>query len=414
MARQQLTHAVLLARLLRAMPTHVRACISRLRQHGYQTWVVGGAVRDLGLGQKPNDWDLIVDGALEQWLNLFTSTCHVVVRHGVARVRLGASFVDISPLKDAKIPRGPTQARVRADLLQRDLTINAIAVDVDAKSCLDPCNGLRDLVTRVLRTPSSPRSILKADPIRVLRILRLVATLKMARIEKTTAVAMSEQAQHLAACGSERLQLEVMGLLQGANWGRAWLVGQQLGVWRAICPALADFRLAQARRLAARNRTILTQQQKLAALMALYAGDNQRIEVLASKLGMARKKQQELGRLLEAVQSGLQAQQSAVWLRLWCCRVGYETALSATKINGVLGSEGPLLLRRFHRAMRHAPRSLRELAIDGTHLQALGYHAQQIGVVLGFLWQETMLRPSRNRFLWLSRRASAQHATWGH
>lgn len=413
MPQKKLTPTILIARLMRTLPTHVRACLERFNQHGHRAWVVGGALRDLGWRCTPKDWDLAVDGALETWLDLLTSRFAVVVRHGVARVRFNDCWVDISPLKSTHKPKSHWLERLIQDLQHRDLSINAIAVDVASNSCIDPCAGLADLEARILRTPSAAGSIFVSEPIRMLRILRFVSVWG-ARVDLQTQRAMFEHAWRLAECAKERLQSEITKILEGPHWGRAWILGQQLGFWQCLSWTPGALNMRRARLCSSHQRNTWPPAQKLVAMLSCYPTDMLVCQAFFQTLGLAKKRHQYITHLLQAVRSGREAQKSATTLRLWCHRVGYEAALSATQINSRFQAHPSAYLQRFHHAMRHAPRSRLDLAIDGRHLQALGYQARQIGGVLDLLWQDVMQRPSRNRLAWLHARALAQQAVWGH
>lgn len=141
-------------------------------------YMVGGAVRDEILGRDSKDQDYVVVGSSEEEM----------LRMGFTKV--GKDFpVFLHPRtkqeyalarKEQKIAPGHKgfsysweNVSLEEDLLRRDLTINAIAKDMEAGTYIDPYGGVKDLENKVLRHVSDH---FREDPLRVLRIGRFLAT----------------------------------------------------------------------------------------------------------------------------------------------------------------------------------------------------------------------------------------------
>ena len=143
-----------------------------------KTYLVGGACRDLLLGIEPKDKDYVVVGSTEQ----------AMLDQGF--VRVGAQFPTfLHPVTKAEYALARTERKcgightgfvcdfnptvsLEHDLVRRDLTINAIAMDLDTSEFYDPLNGIRDLASKSLRHCSSSFG---DDPLRVLRVARFRA-----------------------------------------------------------------------------------------------------------------------------------------------------------------------------------------------------------------------------------------------
>ncbi|MCW8908423.1 MAG: multifunctional CCA addition/repair protein [Sedimenticola sp.] len=200
-----------------------------------RAYLVGGAVRDrlLGLPHSDNDW--LVTGVSEAQLE------------AAGYRRVGQDFpVFLHPVtaEEYALPRGASreleeaQAQVEADLLQRDLTINAIAQDPDGHY-IDPLGGRDDLQARRLRhTPAFAQ-----DPLRVLRLARLATRLLPFgfRIADETA----DQVAGMVATGDldqlvpERVWAEILQALQADTPQHFFRTLQQLGALRPVLPELA-------------------------------------------------------------------------------------------------------------------------------------------------------------------------------
>ncbi|HEU5194530.1 MAG TPA: HDIG domain-containing protein [Methylomirabilota bacterium] len=205
--------------------------------------VVGGTVRDALLGRADADVDLAVPhGALviteriAAWLG---ATAVVLdAERGAGRVAARGVRLDVSDF------RAPS---LEADLRARDFTVNALAVDlgrllrVGRAPLVDPTGGLADLRARRLR-PAGP-DVLAADPLRVLRGVRLEATLGF-RLTPAAARALRTAAPGLARVAAERVSEELTALLRVPRTGRAVRRADALGVLRVVLPEVEPMRAA--------------------------------------------------------------------------------------------------------------------------------------------------------------------------
>lgn len=169
--------------------------------------VVGGAVRDCLLGRPHHDLDLLVDGDGER----------------VAREladRLGGRLVDLGgdAFGSWRIVRAAGDVdlwdragtSLRRELARRDLTINALAVELPSGELRDPLHGLEDLRAGVLRCPR--RDTLRADPLRVLRLVRLTSELAGFAPTAATAAAARQAAPEIERVAGERVREEWLRL----------------------------------------------------------------------------------------------------------------------------------------------------------------------------------------------------------
>ena len=207
--------------------------------------LVGGAVRDAGLGRIRRDGldiDLAVPrGALPMARRIAERGRGTLVplddERGAARIVLGATRIDIADF------RAPT---LEGDLAARDFTVNALAVPVRAlvregrAAIVDPTGGLADLRARRLRLPDP--SVLADDPLRGLRGVRLEATLGL-RLVPTTARAIKAAAPRLTTVAAERVRDEVLELLAQSQSARALRRADELGLLTIILPEIEPMRV---------------------------------------------------------------------------------------------------------------------------------------------------------------------------
>jgi tRNA nucleotidyltransferase/poly(A) polymerase len=200
-------------------------------------FIVGGAVRDALMHRPVNDLDLAVDGSgiqvARKLANQFQGDFFVLDGdRDVGRALLpngeGTLMVDVARL------RGESLAE---DLLDRDFTLNALAVDFrsDLNSLIDPLNGEGDIQQKLLRQCSSQS--FQTDPVRVLRAVRLCVQLGF-RLEPATLQSLRAVVPHLEQVSAERVRDELFKMLALSKPATAVRIAESVGIWRTIIPAL--------------------------------------------------------------------------------------------------------------------------------------------------------------------------------
>ncbi len=205
------------------IPEEVRWLLARLEAAGYQGWAVGGCVRDTLRGAVPSDWDVTTDARPEQVMALFgQAAIPTGLKHGTVTVRTGELRVEVTTFRrDGTYSdhRRPDEVQfstsLEEDLARRDLTVNAMAMDLRGHIC-DPFGGQEDLSRWVLRCVGEPMRRLDEDALRIMRTLRFAAVLGFA-IEPETTAALHRRAPLLADIAVERILVEMDKLLAGQN-----------------------------------------------------------------------------------------------------------------------------------------------------------------------------------------------------
>lgn len=202
-----------------------------------EIYLVGGAVRDLLLGRPVRDLDFAVRGKT------------IPLARKVSNA-LGADFYPLDPGRDAgRVLHNEDGKRhtldfvalqgtdIDSDLAGRDLTINAMALDLrQPDALLDPLGGAADLRAKRLKG-CSPHAF-SSDPVRILRTVRMAASLGMG-IEAETRAALRAAASSLGEVSAERLRDEFMRLLLAPKPATSMRVLDLLGAIDPIFPELA-------------------------------------------------------------------------------------------------------------------------------------------------------------------------------
>lgn len=219
-------------------PAPLAALTELAPRHG-RAWLVGGAVRDALLGRSTLDLDLAVQGdarglARELGRRAGGHAFQLSDEYGAWRVRAHDQRwqVDLTPLM------GDT---LEQDLRRRDLTINAIAreLDVGEVELIDPWGGVEDLQSRRLRAVS-PNSF-SADPLRVLRMTRMVAELGFTPEPETLRLA-AASAPALSEVAAERVFSELRLMLTADLAVAGLQLAQSIGATAAVLPELDALR----------------------------------------------------------------------------------------------------------------------------------------------------------------------------
>ena len=185
------------------IPQEVLRIARRLEEEGYETWCVGGAVRDTLLGLENHDFDLTTAAVPEVVQRLFRRTVPVGVEHGTVAVldthnrphEVTTFRRDVQT--DGRHARVEFGVSLTDDLARRDFTINAIAYHPLRHEWRDPFNGAADLERKVIRAVGDPNWRFQEDYLRILRALRFSARFEF-RIHAATLEAARANAQGLA------------------------------------------------------------------------------------------------------------------------------------------------------------------------------------------------------------------------
>jgi poly(A) polymerase len=249
-----------LATLLPASPI-----ISELGQlfteAGHQLYLVGGSVRDALLGQLGSDLDFTTSARpteTEGLLRQFTRTVwDIGSDYGTISARATrdghtwqievTTFRADSYQADSRKPEVVFGHSITDDLVRRDFTVNAMALDVgggspDTWRFIDPHGGLADLAARLLRTPSAPQTSFGDDPLRMMRAARFASQLNF-EVEPATARAMGQMAERIKIISAERVRDELTKLLltDAPRPGLDLLVGS--GIAEIVLPELPAMQL---------------------------------------------------------------------------------------------------------------------------------------------------------------------------
>lgn len=226
------------------IPPEVAKVSQKLRDAGFEAYLVGGCVRDLLLGRKPKDWDVTTNATPEQIQTAFPESFYEN-DFGTVGVKTESGeptteVIEVTPYRtesgysDKRRPDSVTFGHsLEEDLARRDFTVNAIALDESKGHIVDPYKGQKDIKDKVLRAVGDPRVRFDEDGLRLMRALRLVAELGFA-LDGETAAAIHEKRANLGHISRERVRDELTRILLSREPMTALVLAQQLGVLEYI------------------------------------------------------------------------------------------------------------------------------------------------------------------------------------
>ena len=238
------------------IPSQALNVVETLKNAGYQTYIVGGSVRDLLLGDKPKDYDIATDARPEQIIKCFRK-CRVIGRRfkivhvGFGRNKIEVSTFRASPNPGANSGRTATKdgllirdnqygSRIEEDILRRDFTINAMYYDPYAAKLVCHKSALDDIKQRRLRFIGPARERCREDPVRMLRALRLAAknNLAMSKEIKQSVFSLGGLLRNVSPM---RLFEENIKWMHSGSAHQHWDLFQEYGFVKILFPIVDDY-----------------------------------------------------------------------------------------------------------------------------------------------------------------------------
>jgi tRNA nucleotidyltransferase (CCA-adding enzyme) len=419
-------------------PENVKKIAATLEAAGYETWCVGGAIRDALLGHPDLDWDLATAAKPEEVRKLFKSTVPVGIEFGTIgvldpdRVMHEVTTFRRDVQTDGRHAVVQFGVSLDDDLARRDFTINAIAYSPKRDEIRDPFNGRKDIERKIIRAVGDPRDRMKEDRLRALRAIRFAARFGF-EIDPATWDAIVESAPHMGRLSPERVKQEIEKTMDQVPLpSRAFAKWRDSGAFATLIPSLDGITDQQLKPLDHLRRPLIPGRphRKSTRIAGLFAAtppntvrqtlknlrfSNSETEWIAILVD----RWHQIGpsmttELLKAEERyaadpfGDRTPPSSV-LRTWAASVG-RTRLApllrladafwwAARAAGEPAPYKPTVLATYKRAIAVAYKDaieIADLAIDGSDLEELGIRGPAVGVTLRKLLEAVINDPMKN------------------
>jgi tRNA nucleotidyltransferase (CCA-adding enzyme) len=240
------------ARVAAVVPPRALAVLDHLHAAGHAAFIVGGSLRDALLGRTPADWDMATDARPDRLVALFPGAVYEN-RFGTVAVRRDQDVFEITTFRtehDYADFRRPHRVEfgdeIETDLARRDFTVNAMAwgragdagEDDGQYALVDPFGGLADLACGRLSAVGDPDARFGEDALRMVRAVRLAATLGF-EIDPATLAAIVRNVALVGHLSGERVGAELVKLLAAPQPSVGLRLAQEAGLLAVITPDLA-------------------------------------------------------------------------------------------------------------------------------------------------------------------------------
>jgi tRNA nucleotidyltransferase (CCA-adding enzyme) len=419
-------------------PTNVKKIADTLEKAGYETWCVGGAIRDALLGHPDLDWDLATAAKPEEVRKLFKRTIPVGIDFGTVGV-LDADNVmhEVTTFRkdvqtDGRHAVVEFGVSLDEDLARRDFTINAIAYSPKRDEIRDPYDGQKDIERKIIRAVGDPRERMAEDRLRALRAIRFAARFGF-EIEPSTWDAIVESAPMMTRLSAERVKQEIEKTMeQVALPSAAFAKWRDSGAFETLVPTLSRITDNQLKPLDHLRRPLLARRParkstRIAALFAAAPPDsvrktlkdlrfsNSETEWIALLVDRWHELAPSMTRELLTAEERYAADPwgertpPSLVIRGWAASVG-RTRLApllrladafwwAAREAGEPAPYKPTVAATYKRAINIAYKDaieIADLSIDGTDLEKLGIRGPAVGVTLRKLLEAVITNPSAN------------------
>lgn len=210
-----------------ASKNHIYSLIKKLQSHGYETYIVGGAVRDMLLHRTPKDWDIVSSASPKQIKRIFQRQAIIIGRRfKLVHIRFGREIVEVSTFRSAPDKRKQLHKKRKRklpenmifrdnefgtsyeDAWRRDFTVNALFYDPVSEKIIDFTEmGMDDLNNRTVRAIGKAEMRFEEDPVRIIRAVKLAGQYNF-QIEKETNQALKNNIHLLKHVTQSRINLE--------------------------------------------------------------------------------------------------------------------------------------------------------------------------------------------------------------
>jgi tRNA nucleotidyltransferase (CCA-adding enzyme) len=372
------------------IPDTVVRIAQKLETAGYETWCVGGAIRDNLLGLENHDFDLTTAAPPEEVRRLFKRTVPVGIEHGtVAVLDRDNRAHEVTTFRrdirtDGRHAVVEFGVSLTDDLARRDFTINAIAYHPIRHEWRDPFKGAADLTKKLIRSVGDANWRFQEDYLRILRALRFSARFDF-RIHPGTLDAAKANAQGLSQLSAERVRDEwFKGIRTAGRVSRLLALWIDVGAARIWLPEIGG------KRDEGRGKSLVDKLPRDPVLITSFlAGDP---ASLLTRL-KASNKDIERARAIGEWRDKYPDPKHVAAVRRWLSQVGeYADDLLTLP-------SSPIPLPRVVAAIRAAkdPLTLKDLAVTGDDLIAAGVRpGPEVGETLARLLADVLDDPTRN------------------
>lgn len=235
----------------REIPSEALKVLYRLNRQGFRAYLCGGCVRDLLIGVKPRDFDVVTDAHPQQIRHLFRNSRIIGRRFRLVHVLFTDEVIEVATFrrtpetapdgmeeKEARIWLNNAFGTPEEDAFRRDFTVNGLYYNIADFSVIDYVSGLEDLQGGMIRMIGDPERRIIEDPVRMLRALSLAARLKF-RVQPELFLAILRHKGEIRDTSPSRLLEEFLKIIRSGAGAPVFAFLRETGLLPLIFPFLA-------------------------------------------------------------------------------------------------------------------------------------------------------------------------------
>ncbi len=216
-----------------------------LFKNGYQSYLVGGSIRDILMNRNDlHDYDIATDATPDDLKKIFKNAIAFGEKFGTILVIYNGFNFEIttfrteSDYKDQRHPEKVTFIKdIKEDLKRRDFTMNAIAFDMRSNTLIDIFNGQQDIKNKIIKCVGDPDLRFNEDPLRLIRAVRFYVQLDF-DIDKSTYESIKKNASDIGSVSKERIRDEFMRMISFDKPSRGIELLKDIGLLDYIFPEI--------------------------------------------------------------------------------------------------------------------------------------------------------------------------------
>lgn len=358
-----------------------------LKLNGYQVYLVGGSVRDILLNQDPHDYDIATSAKPKEVFNLFKDYKIKTegINEGSLTLIINDNEYEITTFRledEYKDHRHPSKVEYTTnlsdDLKRRDFTINALAYN-PSTGLIDLYNGLTDIKNRLIRTIGKPDKRFNEDALRILRALRFGAQLDFT-IEENTSKSIFKNKELLNYLSAERIAEEFIKIILSVNCDKILIEYKE--IFYQIYPQLRDIPISKYKDTC---KKVAQCKVDTISRLAIFFSNVYDYKSILSHFNLGKKFENDIEQLIKQ-------QYSIVPLeRIELKRFIHDNSLTFTyqliRFQYLLKYIDALEYSTYRELLRNIEEQkqcyqLKDLAINGNDLLALGLSNKEIGILL--------------------------------